>query len=265
MNKKTIIPVGSLEKVLSRIKLIPITDGQVSGKPLAAGYLYRGKPVLIFVIRRPGCIFCREQAQLLIDIIKSNKLTDEVQIIGVVKQVAPVPRAPTDKELGIDDFQKNYFDNNPIYLDPELDFFKKLGYRSVLNQKWTSWNPFTLWNSYRAMNQRINNKKITGNLVGEGLIQGGIILLLPGRGVKFIYHEVTGMEIPRDSILAIVQEVIKENQENNNYNFTYTDADSNENIEPVILASGSPMSMKQINCSDECGLPSPRTAFIAES
>lgn len=251
MNRKTIIPVGGLEKLLSRVKLIPVADGKVCGRPLAAGYLYEGKPVLFFVIRRPGCVFCREQAQLLVEIIKSNNLNDKIQIIGIVKQVAPVPRAPTDKELGIEDFQKIYFDNHPIFLDPDLEFFKRLGYRSVLNQKWSSWNPFTLWNSFRNNQRRISSKRITGNFVGEGLIQGGIILLLPGRGVKFIYHEVTGMEIPRESILAILLDVAKECEEKVDYRYKYEEVE-NENIEPLILTPGSPMSIGQIECGDEC-------------
>jgi len=52
----------------------------------------------------------------LITLLRSENMVGRLNIVGIIKQVAPVPRAPTDSALGVDEFQKKYFDNNPLYL-----------------------------------------------------------------------------------------------------------------------------------------------------
>ena len=40
-------------------------------------------------------------------------------------------------------------------------------------QSWSSWNPFQLYADFTSVSNRLKAKKIDGNLVGEGLTQGG--------------------------------------------------------------------------------------------
>ena len=59
-----------------------------------------------------------------------------------------------------------------------------------------------LYKSYRKLSERLQSKNITGNMKGEGLVQGGIIIF-DKAGVA-AYREETGSEIPiRDILLAI--------------------------------------------------------------
>ena len=75
------------------------------------------------------------------------------------------------KEIGVDDEGLSVFYNDhftyPLYKDDELvvynDFFGK---RKL---KLTTYNPFTLYKGYKAMNKRLKSKKLDGNLTGEGM------------------------------------------------------------------------------------------------
>ena len=50
-------------------------------------------------------------------------------------------------------------------------------------------------------------KKISGNLKGEGLIQGGIIIFDKHGKARYAYIEQTGSEIPIDDIIRAVRMV----------------------------------------------------------
>ena len=54
------------------------------------------------------------------------------------------------------------------------------------------------------MQARLANKGIKGNLVGEGLIQGGVIIVSPSKGIVLCLPEVTGSDLPYDQIDAAV-------------------------------------------------------------
>ncbi len=48
-------------------------------------------------------------------------------------------------------------------------------------------------------------KKIAGNLKGEGLIQGGIIIFDKTGKARYAYREETGSEVPIDDIISAVK------------------------------------------------------------
>lgn len=131
----------------------------------------------------------------------------DMNIVGIIKEVAPVKGAATDEELGVGEFQSNYFRNYPLYLDEEKLFYSFLGDKNLLGQKLHSWNPFTLYNDFKAMNNRLNQKGIAGNLKGEGLLKGGMLLITPEQGVVYRHEEQTGSEMPYDEIMAAVDSV----------------------------------------------------------
>jgi len=112
------------------------------------------------------------------------------------------------KETGVDDeglflFYNKYF-KFPLYKDPELDFYKLVGNRSMGSLAKLIWNG-------RALSNRWKKNDVESNLIGEGLKQGGVVIFGKDGKQKYIYQEVTGNDIPVDDILAAVT-AVKEQQ-----------------------------------------------------
>ena len=61
--------------------------------------------------------------------------------------------------------------------------------------KFTSWNPFKIFRGFREMLKRIKKKNISGNMKGEGLVQGGIIIFDANGKARYAYREETGFEV----------------------------------------------------------------------
>jgi hypothetical protein len=119
-------------------------------------------------------------------------------LFGVIKEVAPVSGAETDEILGVSEFQKKYFNDYPVYLDHEKAFYSYLGDKSLLSQSLHSWNPFTLYSDFKNMQERLNRKGVEGNLKGEGLLKGGILIITPPENVVYKHEEQSGSEMPYD-------------------------------------------------------------------
>lgn len=108
------------------------------------------------------------------------------------------------KEIGVDDegltaFYKDHF-TYPLYKDDGLvlynDFF---GQRSIFNFR--TYNPFTLYSGYKAMTERIGKKKLKGNMVGEGTVQGGIVIFDKNGKARYAYEEEIGSEFNMKDIV----------------------------------------------------------------
>ena len=130
-------------------------------------------------------------------------LGKSTRLVGLVKEIAPCATAKTDEELGVAEFQKNYWNNNVLYLDEAKAFYSALGDRKITNLK-GSWNPFEVWKGLKSIGERIKEKNLEGNFRGEGLVLGGIIVIKKGE-TRFTYYEESGKEIPRESIIAAVK------------------------------------------------------------
>jgi len=57
------------------------------------------------------------------------------------------------------------------------------------------------------MNKRLKAREIEGNMKGEGLKQGGVIIFDKKGIVKYAYLEKTGDELPVGDILSAVRDV----------------------------------------------------------
>jgi len=75
--------------------------------------------------------------------------------------------------------------------------------------KITSWNPYNWYKFMSSMNKRIKSKNISGNLKGEGLLQGGVFLFSKKEGnvPVYMYQEKTGDELPIEEILDAVSKL----------------------------------------------------------
>ena len=57
------------------------------------------------------------------------------------------------------------------------------------------------------MNDRMTSKKLKGNLIGEGLKTGGIIIFGKDGQPKYAYPEITGQELNVKDLLCAIQSV----------------------------------------------------------
>lgn len=123
-----------------------------------------------------------------------------VNLFGIIKEVG------VDTE-GLLEFQTKYFNNNELYLDSNKEFYKALGNKSLLSQPWSSWNPFTLYGDFNKLMARMKEKKIEGNLKGEGLLKGGLIIVSPTKGIVYKHEESTGIAMPYAEIEKVITEL----------------------------------------------------------
>ena len=113
-------------------------------------------------------------------------------MFGIVKEVAV-------DDAGLLDFHDTYFPY-PLYMDPSQQFYQALGGRKITTLR--TWNPLRLYRGFQDMKARIANKKgLEGNMIGEGLVQGGVIVLDKHGDVRAVYQEMTGRELPVNDIL----------------------------------------------------------------
>ena len=149
---------------------------------------------------------CREDAfEISSRFAAGDYAQQQVKLIGVVKEVAPVAGAATDEVLGVGEFQSKYFHNFPLYMDSERHFYSYLGNKSLLSQPLHSWNPFKLYSDFQSLNQRLKEKHIDGNLKGEGLLKGGLLIISPKDGIVYRHEEATGTEMPYDEIEEVLR------------------------------------------------------------
>lgn len=112
------------------------------------------------------------------------------------------------KETGVDDdglteFATKYFPH-PLYRDEDKALYEALGNRK---SKLTTWNPLRIWRGMKEMGARLKIKGIEGNMKGEGLVQGGVVIFGKDGEAKYSFKEETGSELPEADILAAIDAV----------------------------------------------------------
>jgi len=118
----------------------------------------------------------------------------EVPFVAVVREVAPTKSVKEDGGkggLGVGEFQLKYFDGNPVYWDEEQGFVKAMGNRRIsFKFKAPWWKPWAIWGEITSGLKKLKDKGIEGNLVGDGLTQGGVLCIGPGKqGVTYAHFE----------------------------------------------------------------------------
>ena len=199
-----------MDEELKNIKLKEIKDGAFTGFELMADKLLVDKPLLVLVMRRAGCFLCREHAWELSSLVEAKTIGGEVDLVGIVKEVAPTKDGvKTDAELGVGEFQSKYFRNYPCYVDEDKKFYSILGDHQFSFKPYT-WNPFTLYKDFRALQNRLSEKKISGNLKGDYAIKGGLLLFSKEGEMHLKIEEVVGEDLPYDQISEAVAKILVE-------------------------------------------------------
>jgi len=143
---------------------------------------------------------CREHGQQLTELAASDpKTLSNFGMFGVVKETG------VDDE-GSRDFYEDYFPY-PLYRDENLDFYRAFGDGKITDHlSWgTLLNPYKLYKGMNEIRKRTKRKNIVGNLKGEGLKTGGIIVFGSDGEPKYAYPELTGNPLKTDDILAALR------------------------------------------------------------
>ena len=114
--------------------------------------------------------------------------------MGVIKETG------VDNE-GIVDFRKNYFDYQ-LYCDKAYEFYQALGDRKVGVQ--FVFNPLAIVDMICNAYSRLTSKGIEGNMLGEGVTQGGLMFFSTTGEPRFTYEEVTGKDLPIRDLVAVI-------------------------------------------------------------
>lgn len=146
----------------------------------------------------PGCCLCREQAWTLTMLAAHpDSPLKGFRMFGVVKETG------VDQQ-GLAEFGTKFFPF-PLYCDKSYSFYHALGDRRLVSSNITSLlNPISVFSFLNEAYRRIAAKEIGGNLKGEGVVQGGIVIFDKNGTPKYAYQEETGSDIPiADLLLAI--------------------------------------------------------------
>lgn len=138
---------------------------------------------------------CREEGLDLKNFAsKDGSPLDGFNLFGLVKEVGV-------DDAGLSDFHSKYYPYD-LYRDEELVFYNEFLGRRTLGLSSISLNPIKIFRGLRSVSKRIKSKSIDGNLTGEGIIKGGVILFDKNGEAKYAYQEETGTELPVDDIAA---------------------------------------------------------------
>jgi hypothetical protein len=113
------------------------------------------------------------------------------------------------KETGVDDeglsvFHDDHF-SYPLYKDEGLVFYNDFfGKRKIAL---STYNPFKLYSGYKSMTKRLKEKNLEGNMVGEGMVQGGLIIFDKAGDAVYAYEEEIGSELVLEDIITALKAV----------------------------------------------------------
>ncbi|KAG0323295.1 hypothetical protein BG000_002676, partial [Podila horticola] len=188
----------SAQRHYEAIKEVVLTDflDVKTETTFKASEIWKEKPTIVIVIRRPGCPFCREEARILDE--HRDLIEKEMQGFRMITVV--------HEKLGAATFKKDFWNGGETYWDGRKGFYKALGGGSL---HWASIDQLlrpSLWlNALRNLRSGVR-----GNLlVGEGRIFGGLYIVRKGdEGIAYHFEEtVLGNLAPISKILEVCSEV----------------------------------------------------------
>ena len=131
-----------------------------------------------------------------------SELSAKASLIGMVKETG------VDDE-GLSEFYHKYF-KFPLYQDANLALYEGFGNRKI---GLTTWNPIRLVKGFFAMKNRLAEKKLDGNMVGEGIIQGGVMVFNKQGELTYAQPEEIGSELDMDAIHSAIDNLSRRNDE----------------------------------------------------
>lgn len=131
-------------------------------------------------------------------------------VYAVIKELEAPPPVDDDKMLGIKEFADGYFGCGTLFHDAEKTFVAALGNKPIVSMRdlgKAALNPLKAYRSVKNMgaNLQRNGEMPTGNLKGDGLTKGGVMVVSSLGQVLHTFYEDPGQGIPEaecDLILA---------------------------------------------------------------
>ncbi|RUS23751.1 hypothetical protein BC938DRAFT_474677 [Jimgerdemannia flammicorona] len=175
------------------LKDIELKSFEMDARSFKASELWKSKPVLVLVTRRPGCQFCREEAKELAarrDLIQNKLGVDMVSVIH--------------ERLGQEEFNENFW-KGTMYWDEKKAFYLALGGGRFRMGGLTTFLKPSVWINY-ARNKK---RGVAGNFKGDGRYLGGMLIMRPGdAGPSYEYREqVFGDSPPLDVVLRACRDL----------------------------------------------------------
>lgn len=133
----------------------------------------------------------------------------DVPVFAVCKEVEKDEQVPKEKMLGLEEFKSQYFCGE-LYHDPDRAFFDALGNKPIFTFGTLGkalLNPLTTRRELKEMGERQTAKGIEGNMVGDGLAKGGVLVVSAGSQLLHVFHEDPGNGIPAAEAAKIVAAV----------------------------------------------------------
>ncbi|KAL1504434.1 hypothetical protein AB1Y20_010840 [Prymnesium parvum] len=131
-------------------------------------------------------------------------------VYGVVKEAeAEAEDIPAAKLLGVHEFERDFF-CGPLFQDKERVFYKALGDQSILSFSSLAaalLHPIQTWQQYKSLGVRLKEKKVEGNMRGDGLTKGGVLVISADGEVLHAFYERMGEGVPEDECAKIVAAV----------------------------------------------------------
>ncbi|GLI63047.1 hypothetical protein VaNZ11_005909 [Volvox africanus] len=139
------------------------------GAEVIARSLWQSQPLAILVLRRPGCVLCRDEAQRL------WKLKPEFDRLGVGLVCVVHEWIPRE----VNAFASGFWPG-PIYHDHEKAFYSALNEGKPLRGSiWGLFLPWSaVWQRIRAASRNVPDH----NIVGDGFTMGGAMVVRRGGG-----------------------------------------------------------------------------------
>ncbi|KAF9091824.1 hypothetical protein BGX23_004839 [Mortierella sp. AD031] len=179
------------------IKDVVLTDflDKETETTFKANDIWKNKPTIVVVIRRPGCPFCREEVRILDDHRELIEKEMGFRMVVVLHE-----------KLGAATFKRDYWNDGETYWDKSKGFYQALGGGKL---RWASLDQLirpSLWfNALRNLRSGVR-----GNLlVGEGRIFGGLYIVRKGdEGIAYKFEEtVLGNLAPIGKVLEVCSQV----------------------------------------------------------
>uniref|UniRef100_A0A6V4SN97 Peroxiredoxin-like 2 activated in M-CSF stimulated monocytes n=1 Tax=Prymnesium polylepis TaxID=72548 RepID=A0A6V4SN97_9EUKA len=111
--------------------------------------------------------------------------------------------------LGVEEFRTGYF-CGPLYQDPEREFYKILGSKPIFTFGGIGkalLNPLKLRRELKEMGERQKAKNVEGNMQGDGLTKGGILVISPQDEILHTFYEEPGNGVPKEEAAKIIAAV----------------------------------------------------------
>jgi hypothetical protein len=142
---------------------------------------------VIFAIRRPGCMMCREHGLQLTELAKQ----ENVCVVGAIKETGA-------HNAALLDFYQTYF-HFPIYKDTKWDIFHAMGGRKI-----------RIWDLLKNMSKtkkRCDEKNIVGIPFGGDMwTQGGVLIFDKHGELRHCLYETCGDELDMNELRQAIQE-----------------------------------------------------------